>query len=129
MISAGASHQTITLTREAFQEFTSDLLERTQARLENVIEEAGLNWPDISKVDLRYVKTIGSGDIRFDNAKPAGYPLLMRVAYDVDGLIHAYVFDGNTNAPFGELHIKRESNLTPDELAAMKQRLSALTLG
>jgi len=44
------------------------------------------------------------------------------------GLIHAYVFDGNTNAPFGELHIKRESNLTPDELAAMKQRLSGLTL-
>jgi molecular chaperone DnaK len=78
--------------------------------------------------DLRYVKIIGSGDIRFDNAKPVGYPLLMRVAYDVDGLIHAYVFDGNTNAPFGELHIKRESNLTPDELAAMKQRLSGLTL-
>jgi molecular chaperone DnaK len=266
VLSSGDSHQTITLTREAFQEFTSDLLERTQARLDNVIEEAGLQWGDISKVllvggstkmpavaemlerisgltpsrevhpdeavalgaavqasilartmappqadngptaggqselteaetgikeftitdvtahslgvvlfdqarqpfnqivvdrgtqlptrnelkfytlsdnqtywaaqltqgedrDLRYSKVIGSGEIRFDSAKPTGYPLLLRVAYDVDGLIHAYVFDGNTGGPFGELHIQRESNLTPEELEAMKRSLGGLTLG
>lgn len=266
VLSAGDNHQTITLAREAFQELTSDLLERTQARLENVLEEAGLRWPDISKVllvggstkmpavaemlqhvsgvnvsrevhpdeavalgaavqaalvartmkplsarkgsrggggsdlteaetgikevnvtdvtahslgvvlldrqrqpynhivvdrgtqlptraevkfftindnqtywaaqltqgedrDLRYAKIIGSGEIRFDSAKVADYPLLMRVAYDADGLIHAYVFDGNTGAPFGELHIKRESNLTPEELEAMKRSLGGLTLG
>ncbi len=267
VISAGGSHQTITLSREVFQEFTSDLLDRTQERLEHVVEEAGLRWPEISKLllvggstkmpavaemlqrvtglipsrevhpdeavalgaavqaalvaremessrvgpgsanaagsgrgheetgikevtitdvtahslgvvllnkstgkqfnqivvdrgtklptravynletvsddqvvwkaqltqgeeeDLRYVKIIGTGEIRFDSPKPAGYPLLMNLAYDIDGLIHAHVYDGkNTKVLFGELRINRVSNLAPDELAAMKQRADELAL-
>jgi molecular chaperone DnaK len=266
VLSSDETHQTITLTREEFERFTADLLDRTQARLESVLEEAGLRWSDISKLllvggstrmpavsemlervtghapshevhpdeavalgaavqaalvaqtmereqprapgsagdgrsvatetgirevtvtdvtahslgvvlnddtktrtynhilidrgtrlptriettvvtlwdnqefwkaeltqgedrDLKYVKVIGTGEIRFDHAKPQGYPLLVRVAYDVDGLIHAYVFDGRTQVPFGELHIARESNLSEGEMAAMKQQLGGITLG
>ncbi len=263
VISAGGSHQTITLSRETFQELTSDLLDRTQDRLEHVVEEAGLRWPEISKLllvggstkmpavaemlrrvtgivpshevhpdeavalgaavqaalvardresprartasrsgraheetgikevkitdvtahslgvvllkkstnkqynqivvdrgtklptnavynletvnddqanwkaqltqgedeDLRYVKIIGIGEIRFDSPKPAGYPLLMKLEYNIDGLIQAHVYDGNTEVLFGELRINRVSNLTPAELAAMKQRASEVALG
>jgi molecular chaperone DnaK len=267
VISAGRSHQTITLSREVFQELTSDLLDRTQDRLEHVVEEAGLRWPEISKLllvggstkmpavadmlqrvtgivpshevhpdeavalgaavqaalvardrktpragtgsrtipesgraheetgikevaitdvtahslgvvllnkstnkqynqivvdrgaklpthatcnletvnddqvvwkaqltqgeeeDLRYVKVIGTGEIRFDSPKPAAYPLLMKLEYDIDGLIQAHVYDGNTEVLFGELRINRVSNLTRAELAAMKQRASEVALG
>jgi molecular chaperone DnaK len=79
--------------------------------------------------EVRYVKVIGSGDIRFDAPKPRGYPLRTSVAYDVDGLVHAYVFDGVTGAPFGELHINRESNLSSEDLAAMKRSVGGLELG
>jgi molecular chaperone DnaK len=252
VLSAGNSHKTVTLTRDAFEGFTSGLLKQTQFTLENVVREAGLRWRDISKIllvggstrmpavaemvqrvsgltpsrevhpdeavalgaavqaalytgagvtrmetgikevtvtdvtahslgvklfdkikkesynqivvdrgtklptkvegwslqtinenqtrwdaeltqgedrELKYVKVIGSGQIDFMGAKPAGYPLRLDVEYDIDGIIHAFVFDGNTGAKFGELHITRESNLSPGELAAMKQRVGGLALG
>ena len=266
VLSAGASHQTITLTRDTFEEITADLLARTETRMEIVLEEAGLRWPDISKVllvggstkmpavadmlarvsgltpsrevhpdeavalgaavqaalvgrtmeppaaprsagaetsalgatetgikevnitdvnahslgvvlvnqntgeyyndividrgtqlpafgekmtytlvenqvywamqmtqgedrDLRYVKIIGEGRIDYDTPKPINHPILLRVAYDVNGLIHAHVFDGRSQAPLGELHIQRESNLTREELEQMKRNLGGMSLG
>jgi molecular chaperone DnaK len=263
VLSSGDSHQTIALTRETLEEITSDLLARTETRMEIVLEEAGLRWPDVSKLllvggstkmpavsemlkrvsgltpshevhpdeavalgaavqaaivaktmepgpddkgtanaglgpdetgvrevtitdvtahslgvvvldekgqpynkividrgtqlptrdeittytvkenqtswtmqitqgedrELRFVVVIGEGEIQYDTPKPRGYPILLRVSYDVDGLIHAHVFDGNTHAPFGELQIKRESNLTNEQLAQMKSNLGGLTLG
>ncbi|HTB49648.1 MAG TPA: Hsp70 family protein [Solirubrobacteraceae bacterium] len=263
VLSMGPSHQTITLTRDTFEEITSELLGRTETRMEIVLEEAGLRWPDITKVllvggstkmpavtemlsrvtgltpsrevhpdeavalgaavqaalvaktmppsktsgkgssatgvpeetgikevnitdvtahslgvvvldkqgqpynqividrgtqlptrnevttyaysenqtywamkltqgedrEIRFVKVIGEGEIQYDTPKPRGYPILLRVSYDHDGLIHAHVFDGNTRAPFGELHITRDSNLSQDELDQMKRNVSGLTLG
>jgi molecular chaperone DnaK len=268
VLSSGGSHQTITLTRETFEEITADLLDRTETRTEIVLEEAGLRWPDISKVllvggstkmpavaemlervtgrapsrevhpdeavalgaavqaallaktmepspgspsfsggprssgldetetgirevniqdvtahslgvalldevsfqpynnilidrgtqvparheidtftmsdnqthwslkitqgeerDLKYVNVIGEGEINYDQPKPRGYPILLRMSYDVDGLIHAHVFDGRTKAPLGELRIQRESNLTRAEMDAIKRQVGGMTLG
>jgi molecular chaperone DnaK len=259
VLSSGASHQTITLTRETFEQITADLLDRTETRTEIVLEEAGLRWPDISKVllvggstkmpavaemlervtgrapsrevhpdeavalgaavqaallaktmepapgpagidetetgirevnvqdvtahslgvvlldevsfqpynhividrgtqvparheidtfttsdnqthwalkinqgeerDLKYVNLIGEGTINYDVPKPRGYPILLRMSYDVDGLIHAHVFDGRTKVPLGELRIQRESNLSQAELDAIKRQIDGMTLG
>jgi molecular chaperone DnaK len=265
VLSSGDTHQTITLTRETFEELTADLLERTRNRMEVVLEESGLRWPEVSKVllvggstrmpavgamleelsgikpsrevhpdeavalgaavqaalvartieppkptatpgaaapvldatetgikevniidvtahslgvvfldqtfkeynnividrgeqlpargetqgntlaetasvryrlvqgedrDLRYCKIIGEAELTFpDGPKPAGHPLLCRVAYDVDGLIHGYMHDGVTQRLIGELHISRESNLSPEELEAMKRNIGQTTLG
>jgi molecular chaperone DnaK len=79
--------------------------------------------------DLRYVKVIGEAEITYDTPKPAHYPILTRYEYNVDGLIHAYVFDGRTGASLGELHINRESNLSPEERAAQQRHVDGLSLG
>ena len=69
------------------------------------------------------MKVIEEGEIQYDTPKPRGYPILLRVSYDHDGLIHAHVFDGNTRAPFGELHITCASKLSLDELDQMKRNV------
>jgi molecular chaperone DnaK len=78
--------------------------------------------------DLRYVKVIGEGKIEFA-PKPRGYPMVIRVSYDADGLIHAHVFDGVSKELLGELHINRDSNLDAKEREAMRNNVIGLTLG
>ena len=79
--------------------------------------------------DLRYVSAIGEGPVTFDGPKPRGYPLAVKFSYDRDGLIHVSVSDGQTGRYFGELKIKRESNLSDAERATSKNRISGMSLG
>jgi molecular chaperone DnaK len=52
MISHAAERHSIELTRDRFDRLTSDLLARTQATAELVVERAGLSWPQIDRVLL-----------------------------------------------------------------------------
>jgi molecular chaperone DnaK len=47
---------------------------------------------------------------------PKGAPIRIDISYDIDGLIHAEVFDGTTGAKLGDMRIDRESNLSPEEI-------------
>src|SRR5262245_40976559 len=52
MISHNARRLSLELAREQFDRLTSDLLARTQATAELVVENAGLSWPQIDRVLL-----------------------------------------------------------------------------
>ncbi|MFF7675338.1 Hsp70 family protein [Actinacidiphila glaucinigra] len=52
MLSAGGRHEQIRITREKFDELTTELLDRTRILTEGVLEESGLTWDDIDKVLL-----------------------------------------------------------------------------
>lgn len=51
-LSAGGKHQTVTVTRDIFEQITGHLLEQTADVMEQGVEEAGLEWSDIDKVLL-----------------------------------------------------------------------------
>jgi molecular chaperone DnaK len=52
MVSHNAQRLSIELAREQFDRMTSDLLARTQATTELVVENAGLAWPSIDRILL-----------------------------------------------------------------------------
>ena len=52
VLTQGADTATITITREKFEELTADLLDETRVHLAGVVQDAGLEWSDITKVLL-----------------------------------------------------------------------------
>jgi hypothetical protein len=46
------------------------------------------------------------------------------MAYDVDGVIHAEVFLEATGESLGEVHLRRENNLTREEVSGYRVRMS-----
>ena len=52
MLGAYGTVKTVTLTREIFDDLTATLLSRTRHWTEEVLEDAGVNWPDLDKVLL-----------------------------------------------------------------------------
>ncbi len=67
--------------------------------------------------DPSFVKIVG--DSVFDMPPyPAEAPVEVRLSFDVDGIIHAEVFDGTTSKKLGDMQIDRVSNLTDDQIQA-----------
>lgn len=75
--------------------------------------------------NLDDVTVVGEGMIAFP-PRPAGHPMSIRFSYDLDGIIHVKLFDGQSAQFYGELNIARESNLSPDELVQKRERLLTL---
>jgi molecular chaperone DnaK len=75
-----------------------------------------------------YVTVIGEGMISFPQPRPKGYPTLSRFSYDLDGILHVMVYDGMTQQLLGELHIKKEGNLTESEVEEKRQRMAAMAV-
>ena len=75
--------------------------------------------------DPAYDTLIGNSVLSFD-PKPAGYPIIVAMEYDINGMIHVSVRDGVTNAFMGEMKIERASNLTEDEIEAKKAKMDGI---
>ena len=74
---------------------------------------------------LAYVDIRGEATMKIP-PYPRESPIQVHFEYDHDGIIHVRVFDLTGNAWLGELHIKRTSNLTEedvqDKMAKLRQR-------
>jgi len=52
VVSTGGLNRTIPVTLEQFEEMTRDLLQRTEVVMDGVLQDAGLTWPNITKILL-----------------------------------------------------------------------------
>lgn len=77
--------------------------------------------------DPEYDSSIGDSILTFD-PKPAGYPIVVAMEYDINGMIHVSVRDGQTNAFMGEMEIERKSNLTDEEVEAKKAKMDEISV-
>nr|MBR4280370.1 Hsp70 family protein [Clostridia bacterium] len=73
--------------------------------------------------DLDYVEVIGTAEIKF-RPHPAGSPVRVELGYSKDGIIVGRVFDMVDQVYVGDITIKRDANLTADELRLKKQRIN-----
>jgi molecular chaperone DnaK len=78
--------------------------------------------------DLAYVKIVGEGKMKIP-PYPRGSPIEVRFEYDHDGIIHVRVFDLTGNAALGELHIKRTSNLSEQDVHDKMAKVGQLQVG
>jgi molecular chaperone DnaK len=77
--------------------------------------------------DLRYVKIVGTGEIRHE-AKPMNHPMRVDWQYDKDGIVNVSVYDGVAGTFLGGTKLRRESSLSPEELAEKQRRIGDMTL-
>lgn len=73
--------------------------------------------------DLDYVEVIGTAQIKF-RPHPAGSPVRVELGYSKDGIVVGRVFDILDQVYVGDITIKRDANLTEEELRRKKQRLN-----
>jgi molecular chaperone DnaK len=93
-------------------------LEDNQRVIEVVITQGDETDPD--RVDH-------VGTSRYDLPPyPAGSPIRIEISYDIDGMIHAEIFDGVTKKKLGDMHIEREANLTEEEIQAATAQMRKL---
>lgn len=60
--------------------------------------------------------------------KKKNAPIEIRIQYDVNGLIHVLVKDGETNQDLGEFDIQRKENLSHDEVDAKENEMKDFTI-
>lgn len=75
--------------------------------------------------DLAYVTVIGESVLKIP-PYPAGAPVEIIMAYDLDGMIHVEVIDRTSDQYLGEFEIDRQANLDKDDVATMRALMSTL---
>jgi len=73
--------------------------------------------------DLDYVNIVGEAEMEIA-PYPKGTPVEITIHYDSDGIIHVTAFDMTAKRSLGEINIKRESNLTEEEVQAKAKQLA-----
>ncbi len=72
--------------------------------------------------DLSYVNVIGTAEIKM-NPHPAGSPVRVDLGYDQNGIVMGRVYDLVDNVFVGEIVIKRDANMSEEELQSKVQRI------
>jgi molecular chaperone DnaK len=68
--------------------------------------------------ELRFVNPIGTGRITLPGTYRANSPMRITLAYDVNAIVHVTVQDLVSGNVIGELHLQRNDNLDPSEIAS-----------
>jgi molecular chaperone DnaK len=77
--------------------------------------------------DPRFVKVIGESRITHP-PYPKGSVFEVRMSFDLDGLVHAEIFDDTTKNKVGDMRIERESNMTEVQVVDAKRRMQGLEI-
>lgn len=72
--------------------------------------------------ELDYVEVIGTAQIKF-RPHPAGSPVRVELGYSKDGIVVGRVYDILDQVYVGDITIKRDANLTEEELNKKKKRI------
>lgn len=72
--------------------------------------------------DLDYVEVIGTAQIQF-RPHPAGAPVRVELGYSKDGIVVGRVYDLLDEVYVGDITVKRDANLTDEELRRKKNRI------
>jgi molecular chaperone DnaK len=68
--------------------------------------------------ELRFVNPIGTGRITLPGTYRANSPMRITLAYDINAIVHVTVQDLVSGNVIGELHVQRNDNLDPSEIAS-----------
>lgn len=72
--------------------------------------------------DPSYVKVVGESMFKLP-PYPKGSPIDVAIAFDIDGIVHAEVFDGVTGRKLGDMEIDRKSNLDSAQVEQMRDEM------
>lgn len=77
---------------------------------------------------LEQVEIIGRQEVKIP-AYPKGAPVEVFFQWDLDGMVHITVFDLTADTPLSEIHFKRLSNLSEQQVSEKADRLARTAVG
>jgi molecular chaperone DnaK len=98
--------------------------ERVYTTVEDGQRVVNLDVTEGDDTDLDYVTVLKGDNIPLPRGLRRGTRLQGVMAYDGDGVIHAEVFLESTGETLGEVHLRRENNLTREEVSGYRVRMS-----
>jgi len=84
--------------------------------------ELVLNEGDEENLD--YVRVLGRQTGEFSSPRPAGYPLEARISYDLDQLITAEIYDGNSGERLCFVRVRSDGGMTEGQKALAQTTIS-----
>ncbi|WP_307721167.1 MULTISPECIES: Hsp70 family protein [Streptomyces] len=79
--------------------------------------------------DLERVNVLTEQPVDLPPGLPAAAPLRLRMSYDVDGLVHAELFDETHDRRLGEIQLERPLNLDAGRITEMRDAMSRTSVG
>ncbi|THV42458.1 Hsp70 family protein [Glycomyces buryatensis] len=76
---------------------------------------------EVEDVEVHHVDTL-----KLLPGLPEESPIRVTMQYDVDGTIHAEVYDVTNDRPLGDFHLPRPNNMTSDQVAQAVDRLRSM---
>jgi molecular chaperone DnaK len=70
------------------------------------------------EANLRFVSRLGSAVGSLGGPKPKGYPIIVKMALDGDGILHVTAHDGNSGALITTVTVRREGAMSDKRMAA-----------
>lgn len=98
--------------------------ERVYTTVEDGQRVVNLDVTEGDDTDLDYVTVLKGENIPLPRGLRRGTRLRVVMSYDVDGVIHAEVFLESNGEPLGEVQLRRENNLTREEVSTFRDAMA-----
>lgn len=82
-----------------------------QSQVEMIVNEG-------DETDLKFVDRLGSAVGNLGGPKPLGYPIVVKMALDGDGILHATAHDGNSGSLITQVNVRRKAAMSDQQRAS-----------
>jgi molecular chaperone DnaK len=96
---------------------TQPLAERTFGVVSDGQEKIELIVNEGDEADLKFVDRLGGGLGDLGGPKSRGYPIVVKMGLDGDGILHVTAHDGNSGALITKIDIRREGSMSAQQRA------------
>jgi molecular chaperone DnaK len=103
--------------------------ENTYVTVEEGQNRIRINLNEGDEENLQFVKRIASGDALFGRTVPKGYPMLVKIQLNREGLIELNAYDGQTGAHLKEIKVERKSILSVEQQSDARRELARWKVG
>jgi molecular chaperone DnaK len=90
-----------------------------QDKIELIVNEG-------DETDLRFVDRLGSAIGNLDGPKPKGYPIVVKMALDGDGILRVTAHDGDNDALITQVKVRRDNAMSDQQRAEATAALDDL---
>ncbi len=102
-------------------ERTFSLVEDGQQQVELIVNEG-------DETDLRFVQRLATGVATLSSPKPKGYPVVVKMALDGDGILLVTAHDGETGMQVGKVEVRHYEGMTTHQRRVAVAALDDVTV-
>ena len=94
---------------------TAPLAERTFGTVQDGQDKIELTVNEGDETDLKFVDRLGGAIGDLGGPKPRGYPIVVKMGLDGDGILHVTAHDGTTGGLITQVEVRREGAMSDQQ--------------